>query len=46
VAGAILQSSGRYVGLQVFAGALLLAAAMGMGVARICKTGLVVSKKA
>ena len=37
VAGALLHGSGSHVGLQAFAGALLLAAAVGMSLARICR---------
>ena len=46
VAGVILQKSGGFIGLDAFAGALLLVAATGMSIARICKTGLVVSTRA
>jgi hypothetical protein len=46
VAGVILQDTSHFIGLQIFAGALLLAAATGTIIAWICKTGLVVSKAA
>jgi hypothetical protein len=46
VTGVILQDTSHFIGLQIFAGALLLAAATGTIIAWICKTGLVVSKAA